>query len=183
MQTINSIVDGQCNIGIIRYQTIYEQYFMDFLHEKQLQFEPIWEFEYLILMSKEHPLANIETIDFDQLKQYTEIVHGDTYIPYLSGNGKIVSGTPHVKKKIYLYERATQFDLLCKIPSTFMWVSPIPEDLLDRYELIQRKCFINGNRHKDVLIYPKNYKLSPLDKKFVDKLYESKNEVAFNNYD
>ncbi len=183
MQTINNIVDGQCNIGIIRYQTIYEQYFMDFLREKHLLSEPIWEFEYLVLMSEKHPLAMTERIDFDHMKQYTEIVHGDTYIPYLSGTGKVVTSTPQVKKKIYLYERANQFDLLCKIPSTFMWVSPIPEDLLTRYQLIQRKCYISGNRHKDVLVYPKNYKLSALDKKFVDKLYEAKNEVAFNNYE
>lgn len=182
MNTINDIIDGQVNLGIIRYQTIYEQYFMDFLKEKHLSAEPIWEFEYLILLSQNHPLATADKIEFDQLKKYTEIVHGDTYIPYLSVNKKVVNETPHVKKKIYLYERCNQFELLCKIPTTFMWVSPIPEDLLHRYQLLQRKCSISGNRHKDVLIYPNNYELTTLDRKFIDKLYEAKNEVAFNNY-
>ncbi len=183
MQTISNIVDGPFQLGIIRYQTIYEQYFMDFLHEKHLQSEPIWEFEYVVVMSENHPLAGKKTIDFDYLKEYTEIVHGDTYIPYLSGNGKALTGSSQVKKKIYLYERCNQFELLCKIPTTFMWVSPIPEDLLRRYQLVQRKCSIVGNHHKDVLVYPNNYKFTTLDRKFVDKLSEAKNEVAFNHYE
>ena len=183
IQTINNIVEGQYHLGIIRYQTIYEQYFTDFLIEKNLRSEPIWEFEYVVLMTKDHPLATKETIQFNDLKEYTEIVHGDTYIPYLSSNKKVHHNSAHIKKKIFLYERCNQFELLCKIPTTFMWVSPVPEDLLHRYNLVQRKCSTTNNLHKDVLICSRNYKLSDLDKQFIDKLFKAKNEVAFSLYD
>ena len=183
MQTIVNIVEGHANLGIIRYQSIYEQYFMDFLSEKKLQSTLIWEFEHLVLMGKDHPLSKKANICFENLMDYTEIVHGDTYIPYLSGSKTLEQNSPQRKKKIYLYERCNQFELLAKIPTTFMLVSPIPEDLLTRYGLIQRKCDGVCNLHKDILIYPKNYKLTSLDKQFVDKLYKAKNAVAFNHYE
>ena len=72
--------------------------------------------------------------------------------------------------------------MLTCIPWTYMWVSPIPEKLLQRYGLVQRRCMAPNNRYKDLLIYPKGYKFSELDRKFIDKLYASKNEVAFKEY-
>jgi hypothetical protein len=81
-----------------------------------------------------------------------------------------------------MYDRATQFDLLSEIPQTFLWVSPIPEDILKRYRLKQRRCVPGPPRYKDVLIYSKQYRLSELDAHFIDKLYEAKNKVAFKDY-
>lgn len=183
MQTINSIAERQFNLGIIRYQTVYENYFLDFLADKEICHDPIWEFENLALMSKNHPLASAEEVQYDKLNKYIEIVHGDTIVPYKSaGEIKKSHETAQAKKRIYVYERCNQFDLLAHIPATYMWVSPIPDELLHRYELVQRKCKKGNRKYKDLLIYPKGYKFSALDKKFLDKLYESKNEVAFKEY-
>ena len=52
IQSVANVVDGRFNLGIIRYQMTYEQYFKDFLSEKKLCYEPIWEFEHLVIMSK-----------------------------------------------------------------------------------------------------------------------------------
>ena len=183
MQVINDVTDGRFNLGIIRYQTMYENYFQDYLNEKELCSDPIWEFEYLVVMSKDHPLAASKRVSASELNKYTEIVHGDTTIPYLHVEKmKKTSATAPVKKRIYVYERCTQFDMLTHIPSTFMWVSPIPQEWLDRYALVQRTCRADNHKCKDLLIYRKGYKLTALDKKFIDKLYESKNEVAFKEY-
>ena len=183
MQTIRNITDGPFNLGIIRYQTNYENYFLDYLANKDLNYELIWEFEYLTVMSKNHPLASEKEIFINALSDYIEIIHGDSVVPYLNSpevKGSAKKSLP--KKRIYLYERCNQFDLLTNIPSTYMWVSPIPEEFLKRYDLIQRKCKTAKYRFKDILIYPKGYKFTPLDKKLVDKLYESKNRVAFQEY-
>jgi len=183
MQTINNIVDHQLNLGIIRYQTVYENYFLDYLADKEICYEPIWEFEYLALMSERHPLAAVEEVQYEKLSQYIEIVHGDTIVPYISAGGIKRSGKPsHPSKRIYVYERGSQFDLLTHIPATYMWVSPVPDEIIRRYELVQRKCKVANHKCKDLVIYPKGYKFSALDKKFLDKLYESKNEVAFKEY-
>jgi hypothetical protein len=86
------------------------------------------------------------------------------------------------KRRIYLYERFNQFDLLTRLPATYMWVSPIPDKLLKRYGLVQRKCVFLNNRYKDVLIYHKGYTFTVLDKKFIDKIFESRNEVSLKQY-
>ena len=183
MQAISNIVEGRFNLGIIRYQTVYENYFLDYLAEKDLRSDPIWEFEYLVVMSKQHPLAAAKKIRYSELGKYTEIMHGDTSIPYLpSGETKRTAESVHARKRIYVYERCSQFDLLNYIPTTYMWVSPIPQEWLDRYDLVQRICRADNHKYKDLLIYPKGYTLTNLDRKFIDKLYESKNEVAFREY-
>ncbi|MPN32977.1 hypothetical protein SDC9_180460 [bioreactor metagenome] len=179
---MNNIVDGKFNLGIIRYQVAHEQYFQDFLAEKQLCSDMIWEFEYLVLMSRSHKLANEPVVNTDDLRHSIEIVHGDTVIPYLSlGKDKAQPGKS-LRKRIYLYERGNQFELLSNILETFMWVSPIPKDMLGRFSLVQRKCDFPGNKYKDMLIYQKGYHFSELDKRFIDKIYASKNEVSFKEY-
>ena len=55
-----------------------------------------------------------------------------------------------------------------------MWVSPVPMATLDRYGLVQRECKENKKIYKDVLIYRKDYKLTPLDNQFIEELHRSR---------
>jgi DNA-binding transcriptional LysR family regulator len=176
MQTIANVSEGQFELGIIRYQTDYENYFLDYLEEKRLQFEPIWEFEYLALMSRQHPLAKADKVPYEALSEYIEIVHGDTAIPYLPAER--VQRTDG-GKRIFVYERCSQFDMLSHIHNTYMWVSPIPDRFLKLYGLVQRKCHAANHKYKDLLISQKGYVFTALDRKFINELYTSKNEVAF----
>ncbi|MDR1932835.1 MAG: LysR family transcriptional regulator [Spirochaetales bacterium] len=183
LQTITNVMENKFNLGIIRYQMVYENYFLDYIADKKLSYEQIWEFEYLALMSKKHFLAGIDKVEYNKLKHCVEIVHGDTCVPYLNVadiKQKNLDDMP--QKRIYLYERCNQFDILNSISTTYMWASPIPESLLKRYELVQRKCVYPNNKYKDLLIYPKGYCFSAMDKKFIDKLYETKNEVSLKQY-
>ena len=65
---------------------------------------------------------------------------------------------------------------------TFMWVSLTPKNLLERYNLVLKKCAENQKIYKDVLIYRQDYKLGDFDKLFQNKIYESKVEVASAKY-
>ena len=82
-------------------------------------------------------------------------------------------------KVINLYEGTNQYSILSMMSGAFMWVSPTPEDILKRYSLVQRKCDAPAHKYKDVLIYRDGSRLSYLDRKFLDKLYEVKNSVSF----
>jgi hypothetical protein len=177
MQTIDNVVENRFNLGIIRYQTVYEDYFLNYLKDKNLCYDPLWEFEYLALMSQKHALADSGIVMFDTLSRFVEIVHGDTIIPYLNA-ADIRHRTQEPQKRIYLYDRCNQFELLSTIPATYMWVSPVPGNLLLRYNLVERKCAFPNNSYKDVLIYSANYTFSALDKKFIEKITASKEEVA-----
>ena len=55
-----------------------------------------------------------------------------------------------------------------------MWVSPIPDSLLERYNLVQKECVDNTKVYKDVLIYKNDYNMTKLDKIFISELIESR---------
>ena len=71
-----------------------------------------------------------------------------------------------------------QFDLLSENPKTFMWVSPASQQILDRYNLVQRVCEGNKKVYKDVLIYHKGYKLTKLDKDFITALCDARRKFV-----
>lgn len=180
LQTITNVADRGYNMGIIRYQMSDEETFKSRIKNNKLEQETIWEFEYVLVMSKEHPLARKDKICVEDLHEYMKITHGDIEIPhtqsYEGSNSRLM------EKTIYVYERGSQFDLLANVPTTYMWVSPIPDSYLDKNNLIQRACKAPNNRYKDVLIYRQDYELGEYDKMFQNKIYQSKVEVASAKY-
>ena len=182
LHTIDQVVDEKFNLGIIRYQKSYENYFLDYLKNKNVRCEDIWNFNYLAVMSRNHPLAEAESITMEELGQYTEICHGDTEIPYLDIRDMWGEKRDTVSSKIYVYERESQFEMLTNVKGTYMWVSPIPKRYLEQFGLTQRAFCVSQNQYKDVLIYRDGYRFTELDKKFQSKLYASKIEVASETY-
>lgn len=145
------------------------------LEEKALSYEMVTEFSYCLIMSADSPLAKKEEITFDDLTDYIEIAHADPYVPSLPLSKVVKSELPdNIDRRIFIFERASQFDLLSQNPETFMWVSPAPPSVLERYNLVQKKCVDNKKVYKDVLIYRNGYKLTDLDKKFITALCDSK---------
>ena len=174
-RTINNLLNHDYKLGIIRYSENYDKYFKAMLEEKGLVYEIVTEFSYCLIMSKNSPLSQYDTITFDDLTDYIEIAHADPYVPSVSVARVVKEELPdNIDRRIFVFERGSQFDLLCKNPQTFMWVSPAPADMLERYDLVQKKCVDNQKVYKDVLIYKKRYKLTNLDKKFITALCESK---------
>ena len=174
-RTINNILNHDYKLGIIRYAENFDKYFKSMLEEKALSYEMVTEFSYCLIMSADNPLAKKEEITFNDLTDYIEIAHADPYVPSLPLSKVVKSELPdNIDRRIFIFERASQFDLLSQNPETFMWVSPVPVDTLERYNLVQRKCVDNNKVYKDVLIYKDGYKFSELDKKFITALCQSK---------
>lgn len=174
-RTINNVVNDEYNLGIIRYQTVFEKYFRNMFSEKKLISETISEFSYQILMSKDHPLASKDDIKLKDLSDYIEINHADPYVPSMPlVDVKKAELSEYVDKRIFIFERASQFTLLSEVPNTFMWVSPISDRILKKHGLILKSVKENSKVYKDVLIYRKNYKLSELDNLFITSVCEEK---------
>ena len=174
-RTINNILNHDYKLGIIRYAANYDKYFKSMLEEKGLTYEMITEFSYSLIMSKDSVLAQKDIITFDDLKGLIEIAHADPYVPSMPLAKVVKEELPDIiNRRIFIFERASQFELLHKNPETFMWVSPAPCDILKRYDLVQKKCIDNNKVYKDILIYKNGYKLSDLDRKFITELCESK---------
>jgi len=177
-KAINNILNSDYRLGIIRYAANYDKYFKETLEEKGLAYEVVAEFKYVLIMSRECALASKANITFEDLRSLIEIAHGDPYVPSLPFSVvKKEELQEEIDRRIFLFERGGQFDVLVENPETFMWVSPIPKMMLDRYGLIQRECVDNKKIYKDVLIHKKEYALSEFDKQFITELCDSKRKA------
>lgn len=174
-RTINNILKHDYRLGIVRYAENYDKYFKNMLEEKGLTYELVTEFSYCLMMSADSPLAKKKNITFDDLSDFIEVAHADPYVPSLPVS-KVMKEefADNIERRIFIFERASQFDILSENAKTFMWVSPTPQKILDRYNLVQKKCKDNKKIYKDILIYEKGYRLTELDKKFITELCNSK---------
>lgn len=178
MKTVKNVLQDDYKLGIVRYAESFDKYYKDMMDEKGLDYELITEFRYKLLMSSESPLAKKEKISFSDLKTYTEIAHADPYVPSLPMSEVKKEELPdNTAGRIFVFERASQFELLSQNPETFMWVSPVPESLLKRYGLVEKVCDENERIYKDVLIHRRDYTLSKLDKIFIEELVKAKRDT------
>ena len=175
MRAILNVVKEEYDLAIVRYQSSFEKYFTTLFDEKKLNYEILNEFSYVLAVSKNNPLSSKQEIFAEDLKGCTEITHGDPYVPSLPLiDVKRAELSEFAKKRVMVFERGVQFTLLEQVPNTFMWVSPIPQDLKDKFNLVEKKCDFNTKTYKDVLIYRKKYHLSKLDNEFIDKIKDAK---------
>ena len=169
--TVNLVASGDMDFGIIRYQVRHEGYFQQLLAENQLDSEVLREFKLAVMFSKDHPLAGLAEVPYHKLAGYPEIVHGDYQTPSLSFS-QIKQGAEleASMKRIYIYDRGSQFDLLQRVKGAYMWVSPVPEDLLNQRGMVTRPCKLSGILNRDVVIRPKGKVLSEDAKQLVKTL-------------
>ncbi len=175
LRAIKNILEHDYHLGIVRYACKNSSNFKKMFEERGLMFETVTEFTYRLVISEDHPLAELDEIHYSDLTPFVEIAHADPYVPSLSMSTlkkeELPDNTDHC---IFVYERASQFELLSENKRTFMWLSPVPEPTLKRYGLVQRTCADNTKKYMDVLIYRKDHVLSKLDKMFITELCESK---------
>lgn len=176
MQSITDVTEQRHDFAIIRYRMQNESYFNDYLNEKKLKYEVLWEFERIILTSERNKYIKSDMIKREDLSKCIELMHGDTLVPYHRQNKKTNSSDK--AKHIRLYERANQFELLSKLPEAYIWTSPVPKIHLERYGLAAVRSDRPGRIYRDVIIYPSGYTFSDIDKRFINKVYAAKNELA-----
>lgn len=173
LRTLRNILNSEYKLGIIRYAEGYDSYFKNMMEEKGLSFEVIAEFNRDLIMNKNCELLKKERILSSDLKDYIEIAHADPFVPSVPiATLKKEEFAENVPRRIFVFERASEFNLLSENDRTFMWGSPISQKLLDANNLVKRECADKQRRYKDVLIYRKGYKFSQLDKEFIRKVKE-----------
>lgn len=182
MRTISNLLQNGYKLGIIRYQQSYEKYYTDMLEEKGLEGRLIAEFSFQLIAGRDSPLAKLDEVHTEDLRDLIEINHADPYVPSLSYMDVMKRElTEAVHKRIFVYERASQFELMASDSRTFMWVSPVQRELLDRYGLVRLNCPDRRNIYKDIFIYRKGYVLTEQDYLFLDALCAAKRRILDGN--
>lgn len=177
MRTMERVVNGECNMGIMRCVLDRKPYYMNLLQEKHLHSESLWVSQFFVVMSEKNPLARKERITLDDLQQGICLEHGDEEIPFVVKERRGSKGNK-TDKSILVYERGSQFDMLQYVPDAYMWVTAIPEPMLKSMGLVQRPCEIDGNWVEDILVYPEYYHLTELDCAFIRNLERVRDEMG-----
>ena len=82
------------------------------------------------------------------------------------------------KNSVKIDDREVSLSLLSQMRYAYMITAPMPQRILDRYGIIERKCeFVK--RYTDMLIYLEDYEFTALDHSFMDALYSAKNRVSY----
>ncbi len=173
-KAIRNLLEADYRLGIIRYAAENDVYMKRMLDEKGIASQLVTDFTYVLIMSRNSPLAQKKEIYYSDLADLIEITHGDPFVPSMAPAPRDGEQMEDAKRSILLFERGGQFDLLCENEQTYMWVSPIPEKLMERYGLIQRPCQDKRRVYRDVLIRKADYELTELDRQFIIELAASK---------
>ena len=178
LRTIRNVLSSEYNLGIIRYAKGYDGYFKVLLDEKGLVGEPIAEFESVLLMSKQHPLADAAVITRADLRTFVEVAHPDPFVPSLPAASVLRDVLPEdADGRILVFERASRFELLGGNPRCFCWSAPAVQAELDRYGLVERTCADGVRTYCDMLIHKKEYCLRDVDSTFLRILHETKQNL------
>lgn len=173
--TIRDVAGDEYNLGVIRYHAEHDRYFKELLEANGITFELIAEYSPRILMSREHPLADRETIGLADLSEYIEVSRADSFSPSASVTAKEKKSEQLCpNRRIAVFERASELDLISINHEAFMWVSAVPNRILNCYGLVMKQCAGNKKMLRDLLIYKKGYRLTELDRQFITDLCEAK---------
>ena len=168
LRAIRNVTEDGYDLGIVRYQTDYEKYFIETFRQKGLLYRELWTFRYLAMLRVDHPAARKPVLTRADLTDSLPIIQGDLYVPSLPQESEAMLGG--ARRAIRLYERTSQFELIAALPRAYAWVSPVPAVMLDRYHLTLRPCADDPSRHKDVLIFQAKRMLSPMEELFLEEL-------------
>lgn len=168
LRILEAVADGRNVLGIIRYHTEDEEYFLKYLAEKGLQYENLWQGEYRLLLRSGHPLAQKPKLTMEDLRPYIEVVFADEEVPYLRLSSAPMASNPG-GKQIRVCDRGMQMDMLRINPLAYVWSSPVSADTLEREGLVQRRC-AGAGRFKELLISRAGYHISRLDQAFLHEL-------------
>ncbi len=176
-KAIEAVANRDFNLGIVRYCTESDSAFKQAFEERSLSYELIGEFCYVLLMSKDNPLAELQAISCDELSKYTEISYCDTSLGALTLPRPLSDELSYIPKgKICVFGRAEAYEALENSPHTFMWASPVDEQLCSKYGLVMHRLEGNTKSFKDMLIHRQNYKLTVLDNLFITALCEARRQ-------
>lgn len=171
VSAMKCVSEGEVNVAVIRYQSEYEEYFKSYIDDKGLKARELRSSHYRLIASVSSKLASLSSVSSDELSDQTELVHGDLVIPTFSAaKMRRLTESASSKRRISVYERASQLEVLSDIHDTYMWVSPLPKETLGRYSLTEIPYSGNRAVFKDVLVYREGYSLNSVERLFLSML-------------
>ena len=171
MEALDHVLRRGYHLALLRYAIEDDEHYTHYCARRGLKMEPVMDFEYCLLTNRDGPLARHEIRDLAELNRYLEILHDDFQLPGEDG-GDGVRWHVNAERRVHVYERCSQFSILQRLPTAYMWASPMPRKALEQYHLVLKKCPAQRQRMRDVLVYPDKGSLRAEEQAFVDLLHK-----------
>lgn len=168
--TIRQVSDGTSDLGVIRCPVEYLNYFSGLLKDNGLVLENLLTFSKRLLLSHSHSLAGQDSIFWQDLSPYPEIIPCPA-IPARSGSVEAKPIRPEGSKKIRIYG-GNNLLLLNQIRNSYMTDAPLPDHLLATYGLLQKEYHPPQVCH-DLLIYRSGHRFHASEIMFLTSLKHS----------
>ena len=172
LESIENIAHNKCDLAVIRYNTslndIYEEYF----RSQKLKHETLKTFSYLLTINRYNPLNLKGKICFEDLTDYIHADKGETFVLNFPADRNHKDEVPlQFKKQIHLSEAETLFELVKDNRNAYFWSAPIDEEILKRYDCVQRECEGSSTSlFADVLLYKESHELNSFDQIFIEEV-------------
>lgn len=100
-----------------------------------------------------------------------EILHDDFQLPGEDG-GDGIRWHVNDRRRVHVYERCSQFSILQRIPTAYMWASPMPRPGTGPVPSGAQK--VPGPAPEDavVMVYPDKSALRPEERAFIELLHK-----------
>ncbi len=171
MEALDFVLRRGYHLALLRYAIEDDEHYSHYCARRGLKMEPVMDFEYYLLTNRDGPLAKREVKDLSELNQYMEVMHDDFQLPGEDG-GDGVRWHVNESRRIHVYERCSQFSILQRLPTAYMWASPMPKRALEQFHLVLKKCPPQKQKMRDVLVYPDKGGLRPEERAFIDLLHK-----------
>lgn len=174
VRAIKNVCDSVNDIAFIRFRTEHETYFLREIEDRGLAYELIHTAPYVLLTSKDSPIASMKNITSKSLEQYCEIIEGDYIVPYLPiAEVRSTLEFNANRKTIAVFDRDTRTRILRSCPETYVFTSPVSATHIEKNHLVERYCDIPGNSYCDLMIFRRSYRLNHYDREFAQKVKEN----------
>lgn len=164
-RALTAVAEGECKLGILRYPIHFDRYYTELAAKHGLVTETVHEFSPVAVAGLGSPLTARETVAASDLAGLTEVTCPDA----LRAESDWNAASERPALALSISDRAARYEFLAGEPMAYHLSDPLPPSVASRYGLIQRPLQ-NGERYRDVLVYPKGYRLTPMDDAYVRAL-------------
>ena len=171
-------INPNVQFSILRYKAENTPFFEDKLQERNVTGEILVRFRYTLLFRKDSPLAALPEIRIRDLKNLIEICPDDASIPVEPLGAFRNDRIPKSDRTVMLDDRASVLEVLSASPETYLWASPLPQELKERYGLMQRPCVEEKAVYLDVVTYRDSRPLNETEATFLHILKHCAKELT-----
>lgn len=172
-EVIDDVDTGRSTLGILRANSSSYDYYCYLAKTHQCEVIPMPTGRYSVLMSKNHPLANVESLAPYMLKPYTEVIHGDFEMPWYLYSDAYAPEPDASEKLLFIYDRGSLIDCIRNIHGAYSWTfATAPENLVIN-GLIEKHCEGYDIGGQEAIIYKKSTLLTSKLQTLMDYLANS----------